>query len=163
MSFDASLFVWLLAAILIFLGLAGLILPLMPGAPLLFLGLVVAAWAEDFQYVSTWGLVTMGFLALLTYLVDIAAGALGAKKFGASKQAIYFAAAGAVVGIFFGPLGILLGPFFGALIGELIARKDLLEAGSSGIGATVGLLLGAVAKLMLALSMLLLFALLRFY
>jgi uncharacterized protein YqgC (DUF456 family) len=162
MSFDPAYLLWALALILVIAGILGLALPALPGAPLLFLGLVVAAWAEDFEYVGTGGLIVLGVLAVLTYLADIAAGVFGAKKFGASKQAMIGAGIGAIVGIFFAPLGILLGPFLGALIGELIQQKKLLTAGLSGIGATLGLLLGAVAKLVLAFVMLSLFAFLRF-
>jgi uncharacterized protein YqgC (DUF456 family) len=158
---DASIILWVLAVVLIFAGVSGLVLPMMPGAPLLFLGLVVAAWADNFTYVSTGGLTVLGLLALLTYAVDIIAGAFGAKKFGASTQAIVGAAVGTLLGLFFMPVGILLGPFLGAVTGELIAQKKLLEAGASGLGATIGLLLGAVAKLILAFMMLLLFAYLR--
>jgi hypothetical protein len=162
MGFDPAYLLWALALVLVIAGILGLALPALPGAPLLFLGLVVAAWAEDFQYVGTGGLIVLGMLAVLTYLADIAAGVFGAKKFGASKQAMIGAGIGAIVGIFFAPLGILLGPFLGALIGELIQQKKLHTAGLSGIGATVGLLLGAIAKLVLAFMMLTLFAFLRF-
>ena len=158
---DPSIVLWALAVLLIVAGVCGLILPMMPGAPLLFLGLVVAAWADNFTYVGTVGLTVLGVLALLTYAVDIIAGAFGAKKFGASRQAIVGAAVGTLLGLFFMPVGILLGPFLGAVTGELIAQKKLWEAGTSGFGATIGLLLGAVAKLVLALMMLLLFAYLR--
>jgi uncharacterized protein YqgC (DUF456 family) len=158
---DPSIVLWALAVLLIVAGVCGLVLPMMPGAPLLFLGLVVAAWADNFTYVGTVGLTVLGLLALLTYAVDIIAGAFGAKKFGASRQAIVGAAVGTLLGLFFMPVGILLGPFLGAVTGELIAQKKLWEAGTSGFGATIGLLLGAVAKLVLALMMLLLFAYLR--
>ena len=161
MGIEAGMALWALAALLIFAGISGLVLPMMPGAPLLFLGLVVAAWADNFTYVGTGGLTALGILALLTYAVDIIAGAFGAKKFGASRQAIIGAGVGTLLGLFFMPVGILLGPFLGAVTGELIAQKNLREAGASGFGATIGLLLGAVAKLVLALMMLLLFAYLR--
>ena len=161
MSFDPAYLLWLLALILVVVGILGLALPALPGAPLLFLGLVVAAWAEDFQYVGTGGLITLGILATLTYLADIFAGIFGAKKFGASKQAMFGAGIGAIVGIFFGIPGILLGPFAGAAIGELTQVRELRKAGLSGIGATIGLLLGAVVKLALAFMMLSLFVFLR--
>ena len=161
MVIEAGMVLWVLAALLIFAGICGLVLPMMPGAPLLFAGLVVAAWADNFEYVGTVGLTVLGILALLTYAIDIIAGAFGAKKFGASRQAIVGAGVGALLGLFFMPVGILLGPFLGAVTGELIAQKKLHEAGASGIGATIGLLLGAVAKLVLAFVMLLLFAYLR--
>jgi len=157
-----TILLWILAAALIFIGIAGLALPALPGAPLLFAGLVVAAWAENFAYVGTGSIVALAVLALLTYAIDILAGALGAKKFGASKQAIVGAAIGALVGIFFGIAGILLGPFIGALIGELLQQRELAKAGMSGIGATLGFLLGAVAKLAVAFTMIGLFLVMRF-
>jgi uncharacterized protein YqgC (DUF456 family) len=153
---------WLLAAVLVVAGLAGLILPALPGAPLLFAGLLVAAWVEDFGYVGGGTLAVLGALALLTYAVDFAASALGAKRFGASKRAIVGAAIGALVGIFFGLPGILLGPFVGAVVGELTGRRGPRDAARAGLGATVGLALGAAAKLALAFSMLGIFALARF-
>jgi uncharacterized protein YqgC (DUF456 family) len=104
----------------------------------------------------------LAILAILTYPVDIMAGALGAKKFGASKQAMIGAGIGALVGIFFGIAGILLGPFVGALIGELTQQRELRKAGLSGVGATIGFLLGAVAKLAIAFAMIGLFMVFRF-
>jgi len=154
---------WILAVALVLLGIAGLALPALPGAPLLFLGLVVAAWAENFEYVGTWTLAVLAILAALTYAIDIIAGAFGAKKFGASGRAMLGAGIGAVVGIFFGIFGILLGPFIGAVIGELANRNSLSAAGQAGAGATIGLVLGAAGKLALAFVMLGLFALVRFF
>jgi len=153
---------WVLAAALVVIGLAGLALPALPGAPVLFGGLLVAAWAEDFQYLGWGGIIALGVLALLTYPVDFVAGALGAKKFGASSRAIAGAAVGGLVGLFFGPLGILVGPFIGAAIGEISQQRKLHEAGMSGIGATIGLIVGTVAKLAIAVSMIGLFFVLRF-
>ena len=153
---------WLLTAILVLAGLLGLILPALPGAPLLFAGLLLAAWVEDFSYVGGGTLAVLGVLALLTYAVDFAASALGAKRFGASNRAVVGAAIGALVGIFFGLPGILLGPFVGAMLGELSDRRGPRDAARAGVGATLGLALGAAAKLALAFSMLGIFALARF-
>ena len=153
---------WLLAAVLVLAGLLGLILPALPGAPLLFAGLLVAAWVEGFSYVGSGTLGLLGAMALLTYAVDFAAGAFGAKRFGASNRAVVGAAIGALVGIFFGLPGILLGPFIGAVVGELTGRRGARDAARAGVGATVGLALGAAAKLALAFSMLGIFALARF-
>ena len=153
---------WLLTAILILAGLLGLILPALPGAPLLFAGLLLAAWVEDFSYVGGGTLAVLGVLALLTYAVDFAASALGAKRFGASNRAVVGAAIGALVGIFFGLPGILLGPFVGAMLGELSDRRGPRDAARAGLGATLGLALGAAAKLALAFSMLGIFAYYRF-
>ena len=160
---DASIPILVLAALLVLLGLAGMVLPAMPGAPVLFAGLLLAAWAEDFRYVGVWMLGGLGFLAALTYLADFVAGALGAKKFGASRRAIIGATLGALVGLFFGLPGILFGPFVGAVIGELSARPDdVRAAGLAGLGATLGLALGLAAKLALGFTMIGLFLLARF-
>jgi len=155
---DTTILLWLLASVLVLAGLLGLLLPMLPGPPLLFAGLLVAAWAEDFAYVGVGTLTLLAALALLTYAVDFVATALGAKKFGASKRAVVGAALGALVGLFFGLPGILLGPFIGAVVGELTAQRGLGDAGRAGLGATIGLVLGAAGKLAIAFSMLALFA-----
>jgi uncharacterized protein YqgC (DUF456 family) len=158
---DATVLLWLLAAVLVVAGLLGLLLPVLPGPPLLFAGLLVAAWAEDFAYVGAGTLAVLAGLALMSYAVDFAATALGAKRFGASKRAVVGAAVGAIVGLFFGLPGVLFGPFIGAVIGELTAQRGLGDAGRAGLGATLGLVLGVAGKLALAFSMLGLFALTR--
>ena len=160
---EATLLLWILAAVLVLIGIAGLVIPAMPGAPMLFAGLLLAAWADDFAYVGTVTLVILAGLALLTYVVDFGATLFGAKKFGASNRAIIGAAIGTLVGLFFGLLGVLLGPFVGAVIGELSAKRGLHAATRAGIGTTIGLALGAAAKLTLAFSMLGIFAVARFF
>jgi hypothetical protein len=159
---DATILLWLLAAVLVAAGVLGLVLPVLPGTPLLFAGLLLAAWAEDFEYVGAGTLVLIAVLAILTYPIDFAATALGAKRFGASKRAAIGAAVGALVGLFFGIPGILLGPFIGAVIGELTAQRGLGEAGRAGLGAMIGLVLGAAGKMALAFSMIGLFLMARF-
>jgi len=160
---DSSLILWVIAIILIVIGIAGLVLPAVPGAPVLFAGLFIAAWADNFVYVGWPTLAVLGVLALLTYVADFAATAFGAKRFGASKRAIIGAMIGAVVGIFFGFTGVLIGPFVGAVIGELSWRRDLQAAARAGIGATIGLAIGVAAKLALAFSMVGIFVLARFF
>jgi hypothetical protein len=159
---EATPFLWLLAILLIAAGLAGIVLPVLPGAPLLFAGLLVAAWAENFSYVGLWTLVTLAVLALLTYGVDLWATMFGAKKFGASKRAIVGAVIGSVVGVFLGFPGVIFGPFIGAVIGELLTQRNLTAATRAGMGATVGLVLGAALKLALAFAMIGLFVVIRF-
>jgi hypothetical protein len=160
---ETSVLLWILGIGLVVIGMAGLLLPGVPGAPLVFAGLVVAAWAEDFKFVGWGTLSVIGVLALLTYVVDFAAVALGAQRFGASKRAIVGAVVGGIVGLFFGIPGILIGPFVGAVIGELSTRRDLQAATRAGIGATIGLALGVAAKLALAFSMVGVFAVSRFF
>lgn len=152
-----------LAAIIVIVGLMGLVLPAIPGAPLVFAGLLVAAWAEDFAYVGVWTIVILAVLALLTYGVDLWATMFGAKKFGASKRAIIGAVVGAVVGVFLGFPGVLFGPFIGAVIGELLAQQNLQQAARAGLGATIGLILGAAIKIALAFSMIGIFLVARFF
>ena len=155
-------FLWLLAIVLIAAGLAGVVFPVIPGAPLLFVGLWLAAWAENFHYVGLWTLVALGILAALTYGVDLWATIFGVKKFGASKRAVIGAILGSLVGVFLGIPGVLFGPFIGAVIGELLSRRDLHAATRAGVGATIGLVLGAALKLALALAMIGVFIVARF-
>ena len=157
-----EILLWIVAIILVLAGMAGLLFPILPGAPILFAGLFLAAWAEGFEHVGTGTLIALGIMALLMYVLDFLAGAFGAKRFGASPRAIIGATLGAVVGIFFGIPGVLLGPFIGAVLGELTAQSDLKTAGRAGIGATVGLALGAAAKLALAFAMVGTFVVMRF-
>ncbi len=151
---DTTILLWLLAALLIVLGFAGLILPAVPGIPLIYAGLVVLAWSENFVHVGWVTLTVLGLLALLSYGVDMLAASLGAKKFGASPRAVWGAALGAVAGLFFGLPGIVLGPFAGAVIGEFSGKASAKDATHAGIGATLGLLFGALLKIALAFTML---------
>ena len=160
MGFEIVL--WFLAFVLTLSGFAGLVLPVLPGAVLLFAGLFAAAWAEHFAYVGWGTLLLLAILAISTCVLDFAATALGTGRFGGSKRSIVGASLGAVVGLFFGILGILFGPFLGAVIGELTAQRDPLAAGRAGVGATLGLVAGAVAKLAVAVSMVGIFVLVRF-
>ena len=148
-----QILLWLLAALLIVLGFAGLILPVVPGIPLVFAGLVLLAWAENFAYVGWMTLTLLGLLALVSYGIDFLASALGAKKFGASPRAVVGAALGALAGLFFGLIGILLGPFVGAVLGEFSRQSSVRAAAHAGVGATLGLLFGALLKIALAFAM----------
>ena len=157
----SALLLWGSAITLICLGLVGLVFPAIPGPPLLFAGLWMAAWIEDYQHVGTGSLIALGLLAALGVLADFVAGALGAKKFGASGLSIFGATLGAIVGIFFGPVGLILGPFIGAVIGELMSGRTMDAAGRAGVGATIGLLIGTAAKLAVGVMMLALFLFMR--
>jgi hypothetical protein len=150
---------WIIGAILVVVGIAGIVVPALPGTLFVFLGLVMAAWAGDFEKV---GWITLGFIGVLGLLsagVDLLATAFGMKKMGASRWALLGAAAGAVAGVFFGFIGILLGPFLGAFFVELLVRRDPKHAGKAGFGAWIGYILGTAAKLSLAFSMIGLFLL----
>lgn len=155
---DTQTILYVLAAILMLVGIAGTVLPALPGIPLVFVGMVLAAWAGDFQYVGWGWLLALGILTVLSLGIDLLAGSMGAKRVGASKLALLGAVLGSFVGLFFGPLGLFAGPFVGALAGELVNRRDLGQATKVGFGTWFGILLGTVLKLGLAFGMLGLFA-----
>ncbi len=154
---------WTLAGIFIVAGLAGLILPVLPGPVLLLTGLILAAWAEHFVFVGGFTIALLTVLALLAHIIDFIAGALGVKRFGASRNAAIGATLGAIAGIFFGFIGILAGPFIGAVIGEFSARKNLQAAGLAGIGAWLGMLIGTAAKIAIGFSMVGVFVIARLF
>ena len=141
------------AAILVVLGVLGTVLPVLPGALLVFGGLFLAAWAQDFTRVGPWGLALIGALMALAFAVDLIASVAGAKRVGASPKALLGAGIGGLIGVFFGLPGILLGPFIGAVLGELIARGGFAQAARVGVGTWLGLLVAAVAKLVIAFLM----------
>ncbi len=146
------------AALLVIVGIAGTVLPVLPGVAFVFGGLLLAAWADGFQRVGAVTVTILGVLTALAIAADFMASAFGAKRMGASPRAIAGATLGAVVGIFFGLPGLLLGPFVGAVAGELSARRELRHAGRAGLGTWVGLLLGSIAKLAIAFTMVGVFA-----
>jgi hypothetical protein len=159
---DEILGYWVGAILLVFLGLVGLVMPAIPGTPLIFAGLLLAAWAENFAYVGFWSIVALAFIALLSYGVDFWATVFGARRFGASKRAAIGALIGALAGLFFGIPGVIFGPFIGAVLGELSAQRNLQQAARAGIGATIGFILGAALKMALAFAMIGIFLLERF-
>ncbi|HJO24975.1 MAG: DUF456 domain-containing protein [Myxococcota bacterium] len=144
---------WILAGVLVVVGVGGTALPVLPGALLVFCGLLLGAWIDGFEKVGGWTLTLIGVLAGLTYAVDFAASALGAQRVGASRRALVGAVAGGVVGLFFGILGVLVGPFMGAVIGEYTVQRNLSQAGRVGVGTWIGMALGLAAKLALVFTM----------
>jgi len=144
---------WILAIALIVVGVVGTVLPAVPGAILVFGGIVLAAWIDDFMRVPVWVLAIVAVLTVLAWAVDLLAAALGAKRVGASKLAIVGAAIGTVVGVFTGLWGLLFMPLFGAAIGEFIAQRDLRRAGKVGLATWIGLLLGTAAKVAIVFAM----------
>ena len=155
--YDGS-WMFVLAVLLVFAGIAGTVLPALPGVPLVFGGLLLAAWADGFQRVTVIPLIVLGVLTALSFVIDFAAAALGAKRVGATKYAIIGAAVGTLTGIFFGLPGLLVGPFAGAVAGELISHRRLPQAARAGFATWVGLLFGTLVKLALVFTMLGIFA-----
>jgi uncharacterized protein len=144
---------WILCAALILAGLAGTVLPVLPGTLLVWGGVVLGAWIDDFTRVGVTTLVVVTVLAVLAWGLDYVAGLMGAKKAGASKLALLGAAAGTVVGLFMGLVGVLFMPLVGAAAGEYLARKDHTRAVKVGVATWVGIMVGLIAKVVLAFIM----------
>ena len=148
---------WMVAATLVLAGLVGVVLPVLPGAVLVYLGLLLGAWIDGFERVGPATIILLTAATALVYVIDFAAGSFGARHLGASKRAVWGAALGTLVGLFFGLPGILIGPFVGAVAGEYTAHRQLARAGKAGAGTWLGLALGAAAKVALVFGMLALF------
>jgi len=155
-------FLWVLVVLLVVLGIAGTVLPALPGVPLVFAGLLLAAWIDGFAKVGWLPLVVLGLLTALSFVVDLAASALGAKRVGATRLAIVGAAVGTLAGLFFSLPGLILGPFVGAVAGELISHGKVEQATRAGLATWMGLIFGTLAKLALVFTMLGVFALAYF-
>ena len=149
---------FVLAGLLVFTGLAGSILPALPGVPLVFGGLLLAAWADDFQRVSWVVLVILGLMTVLSFAIDFAATAMGAKRVGASKLAIVGALIGTLGGLVLGLPGLIFGPFVGAVTGEMLTHGEMQRATRAGFATWVGLVFGTLTKLALVFTMLGIFA-----
>ena len=144
---------WIAAIALIALGVAGTVLPALPGVALVFGGIALAAWIDDFARIPVWLLVILGALAALAWIVDYVATAAGAKRAGASGQAIVGALLGTLAGIFSGLWGLLFLPLLGAALGEYLAQRDVRRAGKVGIATWIGLLVGTAAKVAIVFAM----------
>ncbi len=145
---------WIIAILLVLAGVAGIVLPALPGLPLIFIGVLLAAWTNDFQLISVTTIYVLAALAILGVVVEYAATALTAKRAGASRQGMIGAALGTLVGIFMGIWGLLFIPLAGAAIGEYMAHKDMVRAGKVGAATWYGLIIAAVVKLAIAFTML---------
>ena len=155
---DHSFILYLLAAILVLVGIAGIVLPALPGLPLVFAGLLAAAWADDFTRIGWPTLLVLGVLTVISLVVDVLSTTLGAQRLGASRLALLGSVVGTVAGLFFMPWGLFIGPFAGALTGEYLHGRELGKATKVGFGTWLGIVLGVALKLGLAVAMLGVFA-----
>ena len=141
-----DIFLLVIAALLILVGIIGCIVPGLPGVPLAYAGLWVAQAAEridfNWQMLLVWGIVTI-IVSILDYIVP----AWGTKQFGGTKYGVWGSTIGVFAGLFFGALGVIIGPLVGAILGELIGGKEINEALKAGWGSFIGLLFGTIIKL----------------
>jgi uncharacterized protein YqgC (DUF456 family) len=149
---------FILAIICIFIGIAGTFLPVLPGIPVVFLGMLTLAWLDHFQTVSMTTTVVLGLIALIAFIVDFALAFVTTKKAGASKYALWGVVIGSLVGLLLGGVGIFIGAILGALIGEFLVRRDLPQATSVGLSSGLGFVIAFVVKLVLLVLILGIFA-----
>lgn len=165
---SASAWWWVLSVGLIAVGVAGTVLPALPGVVLVLAGIVLGAWIDGFRHVSGWTLGVIAVLAALAWAADYVAAVLGAKRAGASRLAMIGAAVGTVVGLAMGLVGVLFMPLVGAALGEYWSQRERgardagagsahAQAARVGLATWVGLLVGTVAKLVLVFMMIGLF------
>jgi uncharacterized protein YqgC (DUF456 family) len=152
-----TIVLWLVAGVLIAVGIAGIVLPALPGTLLIVAGLGLAAWADGFARVSVWTFALIVVIGALSYGVDFVAAAFGARKLGASPRAVAGAALGTLLGLFFGLPGVIFGPLLGAIAGELTTHRDWKRAGRAGMAAWIGFAIGTAVKIAMAFSMIAIF------
>jgi uncharacterized protein YqgC (DUF456 family) len=144
---------WVVSVLLVLVGLVGTVLPALPGMPLIFGGVLLAAWIDDFQRIGGWTLVILAILTVAGIAIDYVAAAVSARRVGASRQGIIGAALGTIAGVFTGLWGLVFMPLVGAAIGEYLAQRDALRAGKVGVATWVGLLVGTAVKIAIAFTM----------
>lgn len=144
---------WILCALFMLLGLAGTVVPGLPGTGLVLAGIVIGAWGDGYAHVS-WATVSLiAALAVVSWALEYVAGLLGARRAGASRQALIGAAIGTVAGLFLGLVGVLFMPLVGAAVGEYLARRDEAAAVKVGLATWAGLMVGLIAKVVIAFVM----------
>jgi uncharacterized protein YqgC (DUF456 family) len=136
----------ILGIILMILGIIGCLVPVLPGPPFSFLGLILLHLSRFGQFSNT-TLITLGAIAVVITILDYIVPVWGTRKFGGSKYGMRGATVGLIIGLFLGPLGIVLGPLFGAFVGEMIFKDDINYALKAGIGSLLGFLTGIGLKL----------------
>jgi uncharacterized protein YqgC (DUF456 family) len=138
-------------------GLAGAVLPFLPGPLLIFIGAFIYAAATEFTVIGLGRLVVLGVLTGVGWALGHFASVLGARRYGGSKWAVLGAIIGAIFGVVMGPLGLVIGPAAGAVVFELAATRDLDRSVRGGVGAIIGVVVGAIAQVSIAAMMIALF------
>jgi len=135
-----------LGIIFMIIGIIGCLVPVLPGPPLSFLGLILLHLTRFGQFTTT-VLITLGAITVAVTVMDYIVPVWGTKKFGGSKYGTRGATVGLIVGLFLGPLGIIIGPLIGAFVGEIIFKDDISYAFKAGFGSLLGFLTGIGLKL----------------
>ena len=135
-----------LAIAMIIVGIIGCLVPVLPGPPLSFIGILVLHFTK-FAHFSTNLLIILGLVAVIVAVFDYVVPIWGTKKFGGTKYGVRGATVGLLIGLFFGPPGIIIGPFIGAVVGELIYKDDFAYAIKAGFGSLIGFMAGIGLKL----------------
>jgi uncharacterized protein YqgC (DUF456 family) len=150
----ADILFLVLGIVLLVVGLAGCVLPVIPGPPVSFVGMLVLKFTDFLEPARTENynelLWIFAFLAVLVTVLDYIVPVWGTKKFGGSKYGTWGAAIGLVIGLFFAPFGLIFGPFIGAVVGELLGGKDDKASLKAGFGSFLGILTGVVLKLIVS-------------
>lgn len=132
--------------VLMILGIIGCLVPVLPGPPLNFMGILLLHFSRFGQF-SKSTLITLGIIAVAVTILDYIVPVWGTKKFGGSKYGARGATVGLIIGLFLGPMGIIIGPLLGAFVGEMIFKDDLRYASRAGFGSLLGFLTGIGLKL----------------
>ena len=134
-----NIVLWIVAVASIVIGVAGAVVPALPGIPMIFVGALIAAWIGDFAHITWVTLVVLGVLTIIGLAVDWVAQTMGAQRAGATKYGIVGSMVGTVLGLFMGIFGILFMPLIGAFVGEYIGQRDLRVATNVGWATWVGM------------------------
>ncbi len=148
----------IVTALFFMIGVVGTLLPILPGAPVIWLGMLIYGLIAGFDNLNIYFYSGQGLLALAVMGVDYLFTAMGSHYFGGSKAAIWGAAAGLLIGLMFFPIGLLIGPFLGAAIADFIFRRRTGQAVRSGVGASLGFWSALPIKLILEAIMITWFA-----
>lgn len=140
-------FLLVLGIVLLLIGLVGCVLPILPGPPISFIGLLLLQFSRFADYSLNF-MILMGGIAILVSAADYVVPVWGTKKMGGSKAGIWGAALGLFVGIFFfPPIGLIIGPLVGAILAELIQGENFQKSFRAGMGSLLGFMLGIGLKL----------------
>jgi uncharacterized protein YqgC (DUF456 family) len=139
----------IIAGVFMFIGFVGCIVPILPGPPIAYIGLLLMQLTDPRPFEMDF-MVMMAFIVIGVTVIDNVIPVYGTKKMGGSKKGVWGATIGLVIGLFFAPIGLIVGPFAGAFVGEMIGGKDTRTALKSGLGSLVGFLMGTGLKLIVS-------------